>query len=180
MSVVVRARLLGHVTKEEIMSYIYDNWDKNVKDFVQYDNYNNWKEESENLDWIKEMYDDDIYVERGFILFEYNKEQRTIFYNYASYNSYENLEYYYQYGLEDMVKSETTYLSLNKWGSAIEIMEKLVLYFGGYIDYNDNDEDSYNYIPAQKDNKNKLPIFYMTQEELNEHFGGIVVIKNKK
>lgn len=176
MGVEVKVRLLGHITKEEIMSYIYNNWDKNVKDFIQREDLNDWKEKFSN--WIKETYDDNLYSEHGFITFNYNNELREIFYNYNSYNAYENLNYYSDYGLGNMVKSETTYLSLSKWGEATEIMKELVSYFGGWIDFNDSDDELYVYIPSNyKENKtNKLPIIHMTREELNNHFGGIVII----
>lgn len=79
-----------------------------------------------------------------------------------------------------MVKSETTYLSLGKWGSSIEIIKELVTYYGGWINFDDNKDEEYYYISSTQPEKRKEfpPIIYMTQEELNEHFGGIVVIKD--
>lgn len=178
MGVNTCGRLLGHVRTEEIINYIYHNWDKDIVNYVKYENLNHWKKE--NYKWIEEVYGDEIYSEHGFINFNYNGEGRSIFYNYNSYNAYENLEYYKEYGLENMVKSETTFISLSKWGNSIEIIKELVSYFGGYIDHDDCDDKPYYYIPStQQDRRKELPpVIYMTQEELNEHFGGIVVIKD--
>lgn len=169
-------RLLGHVKKEEIINYIYHNWDKEVTNNINY--YNDWREK----DFIKEIYDKNknIYSEHGFIFFKYNGQKRNLFYCYNSYNEYENLKYYKKHGLENMVKSETTFISLGCWGSSVEIIKELVTYFGGYIDERDCDDEEYYYIsPSQTDRRKELPpIIYMTREELNKHFGGIVVIKD--
>lgn len=178
MGVDTCGRLLGHVRKEEVINYIYHNWDKDVSNMVNYDDYNHWKER--NYDWIKEIYDDNIYSEHGFISFKYKDEQRSLFYCYNSYSAYENLEFYKKHGLENMVKSETTFISLGKWGNSIEIIKELVSYFGGYIDEDDCDDKEYYYIPSTQPDRRKEfpPVIYLTQEELNEHFGGIVVIKD--
>lgn len=178
MSVDTKARLLGHISPEEIVNYIYHNWDKNVVNYVEYEDLNHWKKE--NYNWIKEVYGNEIYSEHGFINFNYNDESRSIFYNYNSYNLYENLEYYKKYGLEQMVKSETTYLSLGKWGSSIEIIKELVTYYGGWINFDDSKDEEYYYIPSTQPDRRKEfpPVIYMTQEQLNKHFGGIVVIKD--
>lgn len=103
-----------------------------------------------------------------------------MFYCYNSYNSYENIDYYKDYGLENMVKSETTFISLGKWDSSVEIIKELVSYFGGYIDHDDCDDEEYYYIPSIQPERRKEfpPVIYLTQEELNKHFGGIVVIKD--
>lgn len=176
MSVDTKARLLGHIKPEEIVNYIYHNWDKNVNNRIERELMNRWKDK----DFIKEKYDDDIYIDSGFIIFEYKKENRIIHYFYESYNSYENLNYYKQYCLENMVKMETTRLSLGCWGNSVEIMKELCEYFGGFLDTNDSDNKPYYYIPSTQPEKRKEfpPVIYMTQEELNKHFGGIVVIKD--
>lgn len=45
---------------------------------------------------------------------------------------------------------------------------------------NQCDDKEYYYIPSTQLDKRKefSPVIYMTQEELNEHFGRIVVIKD--
>lgn len=46
MGVNTCGKLLGHVRKEDIINYIYHNWDKNVSNSVTYDDYNHWKEKN--------------------------------------------------------------------------------------------------------------------------------------
>lgn len=178
MGVDTCGKLLGHVKKEDVINYIYHNWDKDIISNINRYDYNDWR----GKDFIKEIYDKDknIYSEYGRIDFNYNDEQRSLFYSYNSYNSYENLKFYKEYGLEQMVKSETTHISVGKWGSSIEIIKELVSYFGGYIDEDDCDDEEYYYIPSTQPDRRKEfpPVIYLTQEELNEHFGGIVVIKD--
>lgn len=178
MGVDTCGKLLGHVKKEEVINYIYYNWDKDVTSNINYYDRNDWIEK----DFIKEIYDKDknVYSEFGMIYFKYNSEQRSLFYCYNSYNAYENLNFYKKCGLEHMVKSETTYISLSKWGSSVEIIKELVSYFGGYVDESDCDDEEYYYISSiQLDRIKELPpVIYLTQEELNKHFGGIVVIKD--
>lgn len=178
MGVDTCGRLLGHVRKEEVINYIYHNWDKDVRSNINCYDCNDWR----GKDFIKEIYDKDknIYSEYGRIDFKYKDEQRSLFYCYNSYNAYENLEFYKKHGLEDMVKSETTFISLGKWESSVEIVKELVSYFGGYIDHDDCDDEEYYYIPStQPDRREEFPpVIYLTQEELNKHFGGIVVIKD--
>lgn len=42
MGVDTCGRLLGHVKKEEIINYIYHNWDKNVTDNINCYDCNDW------------------------------------------------------------------------------------------------------------------------------------------
>lgn len=176
MGSVTRAKLLGHVKEEEIINYIYHNWDKDVRNGIKYYSYNDWK----GKDFIKKTYEEDMYERSGFITFKYKGEYRNLFYCYNSYNTYENLDYYKEYGLENMVKSETTYISLGYYGDSVEIIKELVSYFGGWFELDDCDNQSYYYIPSTQIDRRKEfpPVIYLTQEELNKHFGGIVVIKD--
>lgn len=178
MGVDTKGRLLGHVKPEEIINYIYNNWDKNIE--------RNIRIEHDDVDafsmrnYLKEVYDENTYIERGHIYFNYKGEDVGLFYLYHSYNTYEDLEYYKKYGLDYMVKSEVTYISL--WESAMseEIMNELVSHFGGWINnskwsnFDDSDDKPYYYIESTESDRK---VIYMTQEELNNHFGGIVVIK---
>ena len=67
-----------------------------------------------------------------------------LFYYYGNINSYENLKYYTEFGLEDMVKSETTHIGLGYWGSSVEIIKEIVENFGGgWLDENDCDDKEY-------------------------------------
>lgn len=48
-----------------------------------------------------------------------------MFYLYSNVNYYENLDYYKTLGLEDMVKSETTYISLGYDENSCEIIKSI-------------------------------------------------------
>ena len=47
------------------------------------------------------------------------------------------------FNLEDMVKAETTYLSLNKDDSSVDDIKKIVEHFGGWVDEDDCDDEPY-------------------------------------
>ncbi len=141
MSVDTKGKLLGHVDENEIVKFIHDNFDRNVSSDVTIFRYS-WKANEKN--WIKEVYDYDggsIYAKSGFIFFKYNGKDKALFYLYNSYNAYENLDYYSEYGLEYMVKSECTDLFLRHNDDSIEIMKEIVSYFGGFLDENDCDAE---------------------------------------
>ena len=127
---------------------------------------------------MQEIYGDtdDLYDIVGYITFRYKNKPMSLFYSYSNYNPYENLDYYLQYNLEDMVKSETTYLSLYLSASSVEIIKDIVIEFGGWIDENDCDDEPYYPIFKDADNNIK-PIIYVTMEDIYEKFGGVVVIK---
>lgn len=105
------------------------------------------------------------------------KEPRCIFYLYCDINTYENLRYYSSVGLEDMVYSEKTYISLGNSGSSVEIIKKITEHFGGWLDENDCDDKEYYYIEKQDSSE---PPLFMTTEELKEHFGRNVIIVDRK
>lgn len=145
MGLDTHGRIKGFVRHEEILNFIRQKWDKDVKDIVKKKIYSPISE----CDWrykINEHSEDNEnwYIISGFIFFQYNYENRMLFYMYENINSYENLEFYSNYGLKDMVESEVTLLSLGYWGSSVEIMKELVAHFGGgWIDENDCDDEVY-------------------------------------
>lgn len=59
--------------------------------------------------------DENEYIISGFINFDDHGDCRNLFYYYSNINALENLEYYTDYGLDDMVEAETTCISLGKW-----------------------------------------------------------------
>ena len=67
-----------------------------------------------------------------------------------------------------------TYLSLGKWGNAIELMTKIVSKFGGYIDEDDCDsiEAFETYIPC--DNNFELNEFTQKRNQIIKLIDGIV------
>ena len=144
-------RIKGYIRHEDIFEYIKNNYDKEAKDSVirkitcplskcnwEY-KINEHSEDNEN--W---------YTISGFISFKYNDEKRMLFYYYSNINSYENLKYYSEYGLEDMVKIETTHVCLGYWGSSVEIVKEIVENFGGgWLDENDCDDKEYYIVEAR-------------------------------
>lgn len=178
MGVDTLGKIKGFVRHEEILNFIRQKWDKNARDGVEKRidcpiSECNWKHKinehnEDNENW---------YTTYGFISFKYNKEDRMLFYSYSNINSYDNLEYYSKNNLQDMVESETTYISLGYWGSSVEIIKEIVAHFGGgWIDENDCDDKEYYPIELKEDGSIK-PVKYVTMEEIYEKFGGIVIIK---
>lgn len=177
MSVDTKVRLNGHIRPEEILNFIKQKFDVNVK--MSLIDELNLGLKSEN-DYIYESYDDDPYRKSWSTSFHftYKGENRMIYYIYHNYNTYENLDIYKQYGLEDMVKSETTHLILGCWGASVEIMRAIVEEFGGWIDENDCDNIEYEPVIKNPDGTIK-PVIRVTMNEIYEKFGGIVIIDKK-
>ena len=177
MSVDTHGRIKGFVRHEEILNFIRQKWDKEAKDEVTKTIYHpisecNWEHK------INEHSEDDEnwYSVSGFICFKYHNENRMLFYMYDNINHYENLEYYSEYNLKDMVEAETTYISLGCWGSSVEIITELVSHFGGgWIDENDCDDREYHPIELKIDGSIK-PVQYVTMNDIYEKFGGLVII----
>ena len=173
-------RIKGHIRPENIVNFIHQKWDKNVRNEVSKHIYKpismcNWNFK------INDNCDDryNWYVDYGFIIFKYNGEERALFYNYENINSYENSEYYAEYELDDMIRSETTFISLSYYGSSVEIIKEIVAHFGGgWVDDNDCDDDPYYPVVTNVDG-NIEPVRYVTMEEIRKVFGNNVVIKDK-
>lgn len=149
MGVDTNGRLIGNISPEEVLNFIRQKYDANAKSSVKIKNYGIIKK-----DWI---------ITNGFIEFTYNNENRRLFYYKSNINSYENLEFYSKHNLEDMVKSETTLISLGCWGSSIEIIKDIVTHFGGWIDENDCDDKEF-YPIIKNSNENITPVIYITQQ----------------
>ena len=143
MSIDTTVKLIGYVSPEEVLSFIRAHFDPNG--FIHARAVDDFNE----IDSIKERYDDSgrWKTEHCWIHFKHPNEMldqnRCIFYCHSNVNFYENLDYYKDRGLEDMVKAHTTYLSLGCWGKSIEIMKAIVEHFGGWLDENDCDESEY-------------------------------------
>lgn len=171
-------RIKGHIRPENIVNFIQQKWDLNAKNGVSKHIYKpismcNW-----NFT-INDNCDDryNWYADYGFISFNYNGEERALFYNYENINSYENLEHYTEYRLANMVRSETTFISLGYYGASVEIIKEIVAHFGGgWVDDNDCDDDPYYPVNQSVDGKIE-PVRYVTMEEIRKVFGNNVVIK---
>lgn len=170
-------KIKGYIRHEEIFNFIKQKYDKNAKDCVTLNvnrplNKCNWEytinEHSEdNENW---------YDISGFIYFDNNGEQRMLFYNYSNINCLENIDYYAEWHLEDMVRSETTHISLGYHGNSVNIIKEIIAHFGGgWIDENDCDDIPYYPVEVNKDGSIK-PVVYVTMEDIYDKFGGIVVI----
>lgn len=178
MSVDTKVRLIGKIEAEAVAEWIKTNVDKDVKltdgtvtriTEAEYDKYVSTGD-------IKEHYSEDktLWGIAKWIDFTYNGKKRTIFYYYSPLNWHENIEYYKSLGLEDMVKSETTSLSLGYDDDAKNIMERIVKAFGGWIDYNDCDDEEF--VKFEKGSESPITIKHITMADVYEAFGGFVVI----
>lgn len=171
-------KIKGYVRHEEIFNFIRQKYDENATMSIKKEivcalsKYNDDEYELNAHSEDKENWYD-IY---GRIGFKYKEENRSLFYSYSNVNFFENLDYYSEYRLEDMVKSETTYLSLGYWGSSVEIIKEIVAQFGGgWIDQNDCDDQQYEPVEVNADGSIK-PVIHATMEDIYKKFGGIVII----
>lgn len=173
MGVDTKGRLKGNISPEDVLNFIRQTFDKDAKSFIETTEYNDIK----NCDFAKEVYGESEkwMITSGYINFNDGKNDRNLFYYYSNINSYENLDFYRNYGLEDMVKTETTHISLGYFGNSVEDILKIVSHFGGWIDDNDCDDNEYYYVGKSPDDKIK-PIIHITMQDIYEKFGGTVVI----
>lgn len=177
MGVETEGRLLGYIKPEEVLNLIKQKYDKNAVSCVKYYSYGLDKDK----EWIQERYDNSgkRLTWSGFINFKDGEEDRSIFYCYTNHNSYENLGFYSEYGLEDMVKAQTTYISMGYHESSVDIIKSIVTEFGGWIDESNWDDEEYYPIIKNEDGTIK-PVFYVTMEEIYDKFGGVVIIDKTK
>lgn len=166
-------RLLGRVKHEEILNFIKQRYDVNAKSDIKMHNYGSL----DGRDFVKERYDtsNEWLVWYGRIDFKDVEDNRSLFYDYSNINSYENLEFYSKHGLEDMVKSETTFIDLNCWGNSVDIIKSIVEHFGGWIDENDCDDKEY-YPIIKNDDGTIKQVVYVTMEDIYKKFDNSVVI----
>ena len=97
------------------------------------------------------------YVTRsGFIDFTMpNGDIRMVFYYYTNCWASSDDQSYIEDGLEKMVSSDRTYLSLGYWGDSVDIMKAIVEEFGGWLDENDCDDETYYYIRKKRSSGGK-------------------------
>lgn len=131
MGVDTIAKLRGNVSEKQIADFLKTKFGYKTEIQTTTTRYPNHSE-------IKERYDnatDGKYTTiSGFIHTHINDEHvRSIFYCKNSVNFHENLEYYKEKGLEDMVLAETTHISLGHNDEAVEIIGAIVEYFGGWF-----------------------------------------------
>ena len=181
MGVDTHGLIRGKIDSEKIIDYIRKNIDKNVRADITTKSYGSI---SEN-DFLKEFYDDsgEYLTTSGFISFKSKKgNNRNLFYVYNNANSFENLDYYkkrYDY-LEEMVKSETTYLNLGCDDEAIEIITDIVIHFGGgWVEENDCDGREYYPIELGSDGF-PIPVCFVKDGEDYSYIDrGIVIVEHE-
>lgn len=173
MGVDTKGLLKGRVLPEDVLNFIRQTFDPNAIFHVKLNNYG----DDSGYEWIKERYDDSGEWKNwnGYIYFHDGVRDRGMFYSYTNHNSWENLEYYSNFNLKDMVKAETTYLSLDKDDSSIDDIKKIVAHFGGWIDEDDCDDEPYYPILRNADGTIK-PVIHVTMNDIYDKFGAIVII----
>lgn len=145
MSIDTHGQIKGFVKPEDIFDFIKQKWDKDAVNKIGKIVYCPLSEYNEEYEINEHSEDNEVWYSLcGFIHFKYKENNRSLFYCYNNLNVFENLEYYSKQGLEDMVRVETTFLSLGYYGDSVEIIRELITKFGGgWIDENDCDDKGY-------------------------------------
>lgn len=178
MSVSTIGKIKGYVSHLDILNFIRQKWDPNAKSSVKRKDYGSisnctWKHQINEHSDTQDFW----YILSGFINFIYKGEHRQLLYVYDNVNHFEHLERYKEQGLEDLVLSETTYISIGKDKNSVDIIKTLVAQFGGgWLDEDDCDDNDFYPIEMDADGNIK-PVIYVTMEEIYEKFGGVVIIK---
>jgi len=115
-------------------------------------------------------------VTSGFIIIDHSANPdsdpnvKRIFYHYDNMNTYDDLESCAEIELEDMVKAEKTKLTMDYDEAAVNIMNKIIKEFGGWIDENSNDDNSYKPVskdPTVPDSKNKERTYFFKAKRVD-------------
>lgn len=181
MGVSTQGRIKGYVSHDEILNFIRQKYDINAYSTVKKEIINDIKQITWKHSINEHSEDNDHWYDySGYICFKDGEETRRLFYFYTNVNGFDNLEYYKDYGLEDMVRSEYVSISLHMHGNSIDIIKNIVAHFGGgWLDENDCDDKEYYPIDIDKDGTIK-PVIYVTMSDIYEKFGGVVIITDNK
>ena len=145
MSVDTRGYIKGWVSDKEIMRILKYKYGVKAESGVV----DHTKGLISEITWPYRHFGNDnrYLVYYGFISFVLpNGEQRQIFYHYSNVSDKEEDQYYIKQGLEKMVHTHKTYISLGCWGSSVQILKDIIEEFGGWIDENDCDDKSFYYV----------------------------------
>ena len=156
MSVDTKMRLVGNVRPEEIANYIMQVTGKEVLLNIGTADYQ------------------DFTIESGYIYFEMNG-RKSLFYNRPDCNLKENYDYYVSIGLKEMADTYTTDLLAGKNPEMYDFYTNLVAQFGGWIDYNDCDDDAFKKVEKAPDNNIK-PVVHIKLKDLYKQYGAIVIV----
>ncbi len=168
--------LKGKVLVEDLLNIIRQKIDPNAR--ITSSKFNTIGSDSD-CSFIEKRYDDTglWLIYNGNILFNDGVNNRTIFTTYTNHNSYQNLDYYKRYyGGEEMVKSETTYISTPAGNKSVEIMKEIMSIFGGWMIENDSNEPLVFYEIDKNESNDVKPAIHVTMRDIYEKFGGIVII----
>lgn len=155
MGVDTKGRIKGFIKADDIIKYLQKNYDKNAYGKIERTVYESIYSLNSKYE-LNQGSEDDYhwYIDSGFIYFNDGDEDRQLYYHYSNINFFENLDYYKELNLEEMVCSETTFLSLGCFGNSKEIIQNIITNFGsGWIDENDCDEIPYQYIKSSTELK---------------------------
>ncbi len=168
MSIITIGKIKGFIDYREILNYIKQKFDINVKEYITKDILSKINKEQAN-----EYFDDNIcYKYSGFIIFKYNNKTIPIFYSYTNVNVSDS-------HLDNILLSEITTVMSFYNDNNVNIIKQIVAHFGGgWLDENSCDDISFYPIELNFDNTIK-PVKYVTMQEIYDKFGCNVVIKDK-
>lgn len=152
MGVDTKGKIKGKISPEEIVKVLKENLGVDAVSDVSSHDYG--KLDDLDFTFVKYGNNEHWIIDHGFICFEINGDRRMLFYSYSNINIYEDLTYYKKEfpertDLKEMVKSETTSISLGLWKYSVEIIETIVSAFGGWVDDNDCDDVPYRRIEKE-------------------------------
>lgn len=175
MSVDTKVRLDGRVEPEEILNWIIKNIDSKAKmrpykkDWYDANTIDSWNA------LIQEHYGDSpAYVIHTTIQLRHNNKLMYLHVHYTNINTYENLDYYTERGLEGMVKSETTQITASYSKESLDVAKNLVSAWGGWIDYDDCDGEPY--VRINQGDVVPEKVRHVTLADVYEKFGEVVII----
>ena len=167
MGVDTNVELIGHVSSESVLNFIKQRIDSNAKCRIRHETWDKKISASEKENYM---------CDYGYIDFKSSSgECRGIFYQWSNSIDHGNDTYYKEYGLEELCNTETTYLSMRCDDEAKTILRMIVEEFGGWIDYDDCDDEPYELVVKNPDGSVK-PVIHVTLEEVYEKFGCAVII----
>lgn len=152
MSADTKGKIKGYVSPQELYDYIVKKYDKEATIKTTIDNYGllkdlifDFERQSNNLG-----FEDKWAIEVSFIDFKDGENYRSLFCSYNNINTYENLSYYQEIGLEEMVKAETTNIVSGCCDKSENIITDIVSQFGGgWVDKNDCDGIPYEEVEGR-------------------------------
>ena len=135
MGIDTKARLIGHIEHDKIAEFVKSRFGYRIRTCINTNSYNY----PTNLDIYADYTQTGRWdIKSGFIdliVDDTGMGNRSIFYCKNNLNTLENYDYYEKHHPElvEMVKAETTFLSMRKDDFAIEVIGAIVDEFGGWF-----------------------------------------------